>query len=279
MGIRAGKRSRHPWSCATTAHARVRPTEPAPRANPDQREEPSHRVAAIAGWRRKPAARSTSPARRSNTRFPSCCAKRLAKAWAPGAMLGNNPSARGWRRWSSLPPCKKSVPPSSLVASLSPGARMSCVILRMSNKASLSSRETIRLSASSPKMRPAGMVTGAASGPKDRRSLNRAARERASTAATPSSMSSSCKKLPCGEKMTAAISREATSMFPNSGAPSACASAACSLGATSNSSGRGAPPNSAAVLRLPFIRFVKLRKPDARSSMRWTAIRRLPLYK
>mmetsp|Transcript_47712 Transcript_47712/g.103809 ORF Transcript_47712/g.103809 Transcript_47712/m.103809 type:complete len:267 (+) Transcript_47712:228-1028(+) len=221
---------------------------------------------------RKPAPRSRSSARRSRTRLASLWVKRPAKAAAPGATLGSNPCAKGCSLWRSCAVVRISSlllrRGSSCTSSPPPPPVARRTILRMRSNASLSSRVKILLLLSAPSRRFRGNVRGNPRGPSVRRSWSNAARERASMAATPSSMRSSCRKLPSGAKTMSAMS-----LVPISSPDWA---SSCSFTATI-CSGNGAPPAAAAADRLPFIKFVKVPKPSAMSSMRCMAMRRFPL--
>mmetsp|Transcript_105165 Transcript_105165/g.328898 ORF Transcript_105165/g.328898 Transcript_105165/m.328898 type:complete len:235 (-) Transcript_105165:1537-2241(-) len=233
-----------------------------------------------------PAPRSMSSATRNRIRRASCWAKRCANAEAPGVMAGRRPRASGWRRWRSSAARPMSVPSSVAWASSAPSPALrpepwtSRTILRSSSRASLSSRARMALAPPPvPRRKPSGRERGSARGPRACSKRTSAARESASTAATPSSMSRSCRKLPSVEKTTCAMSSEAASSDARAaalGSPAPAAAASASALASSAAATLG-PPAPIAALRLPFMRFVNWPKPLASSSMRETVMRRRPL--
>mmetsp|Transcript_81171 Transcript_81171/g.210872 ORF Transcript_81171/g.210872 Transcript_81171/m.210872 type:complete len:228 (-) Transcript_81171:2224-2907(-) len=223
--------------------------------------------------------------------------RRRAKADTPGATAGRRPEATGPRRWRSLKTFNTSAPRAPALAS-SPACSddrededvespcmeepswTSCAMRRSRSKDSLSSRERIRVSVRAklgePSMKESCPLNGIARGPRDLSSCTRAARESASMAATASSIRTSCRKLPCGEKRTATMSRDAVSSTAGTCSSPSATMVLLSLDTTSAAASvlpTGAPASTASS-RLPFITFVKLPKPLAKSSMRFTLMRR-----
>mmetsp|Transcript_4405 Transcript_4405/g.12468 ORF Transcript_4405/g.12468 Transcript_4405/m.12468 type:complete len:234 (+) Transcript_4405:377-1078(+) len=144
-------------------------------------------------------------------------ANRLAKAAAPGEMHGMRPSAKGRKlanSWATESRFKSKLRASLVrvpsAKSATGGVPLPCTrstILWIIVNASWSSSES-----RSPPLFLAprnicmGHVMGSESGPKPFNNCVTATRDKASTAATPSSISISWRKLPSGEKITDAMS-------------------------------------------------------------------------
>ena len=130
----------------------------------------------------------------------------------PRTAPGNGSSP--WAMGCSL--CRlRTVSPKSAASSLSAAGRRpastSSVMRRRTSSDCLSSLLRSCWSSAPPSKKFRGKARGSAKGPRVRSRRTSEARESASMAATPSSISRSCKKLPSGEKTTSAISRVAES--------------------------------------------------------------------